>query len=153
MQEINMSRTLTYVAGGFLLCWILMWALVFWKRFSPGTAPRILHIAIVFLFFLSSAVNPFIDATRNRVFREEFLKLLPKWKVRSRTSEAEKEAVAWKHGKQQREILETRLLNSRLGFSTAKSIANVPLSVTNPNCCKLCYCTAILAVILSFLAT
>ena len=78
-----MSRTLTYVAGGFLLCWILMWALVFWKRFSPGTAPRILHIAIVFLFFLSSAINPFIDTTRNRVF------LLPKWKVRSRTSEAD----------------------------------------------------------------
>ena len=29
VQEINMSRTLAYVAGGFLLCWILMWALVF----------------------------------------------------------------------------------------------------------------------------
>jgi len=28
LQEINISRTLTYVAGGFLLCWILTWAFV-----------------------------------------------------------------------------------------------------------------------------
>ena len=87
VQEINMSRTLTYVGAGFLLCWILMWAFSFWKRFSPDTAPRTVQLAAQFLLYLSSTINPFIYAFRHSVFREEFLKLLCWWKV-SRTSEA-----------------------------------------------------------------
>ena len=39
VQVINMSRTLACVAGGFLLCWILMWTFILWRRFSPDTAP------------------------------------------------------------------------------------------------------------------
>jgi len=50
VQEINISGTLAYVAGGFLLCWILMWAFLLWKRLSPDTAPRIVQLTIVFLF-------------------------------------------------------------------------------------------------------
>ena len=87
VREINMSRTLAYVAGGFLLCWILMWAFVLWKRFSPDTAPRIVQLTITFLFYLSSTINPFIYAARNHIFREEFHKLLCWLKLRSVTSE------------------------------------------------------------------
>ena len=32
VQVINMSRTLACVAGGFLLCWILMWTFILWRR-------------------------------------------------------------------------------------------------------------------------
>ena len=84
-----MNRTLAYVAGGFLLCWIPIWAFVLLKRFSPETAPRIVQLTITFLLFLSSAINPFIYASRNRVFREEFRKLLCWWKVRRTTTETD----------------------------------------------------------------
>ena len=93
VQEINMSRTLTYVAGGFLLCWIPMWAFALWKRFSPDMAPRMVQLTVQFLLYLSSTINPFIYAARNRVFREEFGKLLCWylcwWKVSRSTTEAD----------------------------------------------------------------
>ena len=89
VQEINMSRTLAYVAGGFLICWVPMWGLIFWKRFSPDTAPRIVQLTVLFLLYLSSTINPFIYAARNRVFREEFRKLLCWWKERRITTEAD----------------------------------------------------------------
>ena len=89
VQEINMSRTLAYVAAGFLLCWISMWAFTLWILFSPDTAPRTVQLTVLFLFFLSSTINPFIYAARNRVFREEFRQLLCWWKVRGATSAAD----------------------------------------------------------------
>ena len=90
VQEINISRTLSYVAGGFLLCWIPMWGFIFWKRFFPHTAPRIVQLTVQFLSYLSNAINPFIYAARNRVFREEFRKSLCWWKARSiKTAEAD----------------------------------------------------------------
>ena len=89
LQEINMSRTLAYVAGGFLLCWIPMWAFGLWRRFSPDTAPRMVQLTVQFLLYLSSTINPFIYAARNRVFREEFRKLLCRWKVSRSTTEAD----------------------------------------------------------------
>ena len=75
-QEINMSRILSYVAAGFLLCWIPMWGFTLWKRFSPDTSSRIVELSSTFFLFLSSTTNPFIYAAKNRTFREEFCKLL-----------------------------------------------------------------------------
>ena len=88
-QEINISRVLSYVAAGFLICWVPMWGFIFWKRFSPDTAPRIVQLIATFLLFLSSAINPFIYAATNRVFREEFCKLLCWWRVRKIASEVD----------------------------------------------------------------
>ena len=88
MQEINMSRALSYVAAGFLLCWIPMWGFTLWKRFSPDTASRIVELSSTFFLFLSSTINPFIYAAKNRAFREEFRKLLCWWKKGSTTSKA-----------------------------------------------------------------
>ena len=89
VQEINITRVLSYVAAGFLICWIPMWPLVFWKRFSPSTAPRIVQLIITLFFFLSSTINPFIYAATNSLFREEFRKLLCWWKMRETTSDTE----------------------------------------------------------------
>ena len=86
-QEINISRVLSYVAAGFLICWVPMWGFIFWKRFSPDTAPRVVQLIAIFLLFLSSTINPFIYAVTNRVFREEFRKLLCWWRVRKIASE------------------------------------------------------------------
>ena len=80
-QEISISRVLSYVTAGFLICWVPMWGFIFWKRFSPGTAPRVVQLIAMFLLFLSSTINPFIYAIINRVFGEEFCKLLCWWKV------------------------------------------------------------------------
>ena len=82
VHEINLSRVLSYVVAGFLICWVPMWAFIFWKRFSPETVPRGIELSAIFLLFLSSTINPFIYAATNRKFREEFYKLLCWWKVR-----------------------------------------------------------------------
>ena len=81
VQEINLCRVLSYVVAGFLFCWVPMWVFIFWKRFSPATCPRVIQLSAIFLLFLSSTINPFIYAATNRVFREEFGKLLCWWKV------------------------------------------------------------------------
>ena len=78
-QEINMS--------GLVLCrrWIsdLLGTdvgICLLEAFSPDTAPRIIELLVTLLLFLSSTVNPFIYAATNRVFREEFRKLLFWWR-------------------------------------------------------------------------
>ena len=88
-QEININRLLSYVAAGFPICWVPMWAFTFWKRFFPDTAPRIIKLLVTLLLFLSSTINPFIYAATNRVFREEFCKLLCWWRVRKIASEVD----------------------------------------------------------------
>ena len=92
VQEINVSRVLSYVVVGFLVCWIPMWAFIFWKRFSPDTAPRVTQLTAIFLLFLSSTINPFIYAATNPAFRKEFCKLLCWWRVRQITPEADADA-------------------------------------------------------------
>ena len=82
VQEINLCRVLSYVVAGFLLCWVPMWVFIFWKRFSPDTAPRGVQLSAIFLLFLSSTINPFIYAVTNRAFRKEFYNLLCCWKAR-----------------------------------------------------------------------
>ena len=82
IQEINLSRVLSYVVAGLLFCWVPMWVFILWKRFSPDSAPRGIQLSAIFLLFLSSTINPFIYAATNRKFREEFYKLMCWWKVR-----------------------------------------------------------------------
>ena len=88
-QEITINRTLSYIVAGFLICWVPMWAFVFWKRFSPETAPRIVQFIAILLLFLSSTINPFIYAATNRTLREEIRKMLCSWKMKRIACEAE----------------------------------------------------------------
>ena len=75
VREINISRTLFYVATGFLLCWIPLWAFAFWKRSYPETVPRVVELLVTLMLFLSASINPFIYISTSRAFRGEFNKL------------------------------------------------------------------------------
>ena len=76
VRDISISRVLFFVAAGFLCCWIPMWALALWMRFSPETCPRAVQLIDVFLSYLSASVNPLIYTFTNSEFRREFRKLL-----------------------------------------------------------------------------
>ena len=80
VREVNISRVLFYVAAGSLFCWIPMWPLILWKRFSPETCPRIAELLVTFFRFLSASINPLIYTFTNGDFRREFRKLLLSWK-------------------------------------------------------------------------
>ena len=84
MREIKLTRMLLLVAAGFLCCWIPMWALVLWFRFSPETSSRITALLAMFFFYLSAVINPIIYAFTNDEFRREFRKLLCCRRERSR---------------------------------------------------------------------
>ena len=84
MREIKLTRMLLLVAAGFLCCWIPMWALVLWFRFSPETSSRITALLAMFFFYLSAVINPIIYAFTNGEFRREFRKLLCCRRERSR---------------------------------------------------------------------
>ena len=84
VKEIKLTRMLLLVAAGFLCCWIPMWALVLWFRFSPETSSRITAMLVIFFFYLSAAINPIIYAFTNGEFRREFRKLLCCRRERSR---------------------------------------------------------------------
>ena len=84
VKEIKLTRMLILVAAGFLCCWIPMWALVLWFRFSPETSSRITATLAIFLFYLSAAINPIIYAFTNGEFCREFRKLLCCRRERSR---------------------------------------------------------------------
>ena len=109
VREINISRTLSYVAAGFVFCWIPLWAFAFWKRLSPETAPRVVELLVTLMLFLSASINPFIYITTSHAFRGELNKLLCRWKVTRIAPEvtdsvARKKAVGNGEGKQQGEI-------------------------------------------------
>ena len=84
VKEIKLTRMLILVAAGFLCCWIPMWALVLWFRFSPETSSRITALLAMFFFYLSAVINPIIYAFTNGEFRREFRKLLCCRRERSR---------------------------------------------------------------------
>ena len=75
VKEIKLTRMLLLVAAGFLCCWIPMWALALWFRFSPETSSRITAMLAMFFFYLSAAINPIIYAFTNGEFRREFRNL------------------------------------------------------------------------------
>ena len=63
LKEININRVLLYVAAGLLCCWIPMWALTLWFRFSFETCARIAVLLATFLYYF-------------RAFRKQFQNLL-----------------------------------------------------------------------------
>ena len=84
LKETKVTRMLLILAAGFLCCWIPMWALVLWFRFSPETSSRIAALLVTFLFYLSASINPIIYAFTNGEFQREFRKLLCCRRERSR---------------------------------------------------------------------
>ena len=110
VREINISRTLSFVAAGFLFCWIPLWAFAFWERLSPETAPRVVELLItLYMLFLSASINPFIYSTTSHAFRRELNKIPCSWKEARivpvvTDSVRRKKEVANKEEKQQAEM-------------------------------------------------
>ena len=76
VKEININQVLFYVAAGFLCCWIPMWTLALWFRFSFETCPRIAALLATFLYYFNASINPFIYNFTNGAFRKQFQNLL-----------------------------------------------------------------------------
>ena len=69
VRDISVSRVLFFVAAGFLCCWIPMWALALWMRFSPETCPRVVQLIEVFFSNPSASGNSPYYTFTNGEFR------------------------------------------------------------------------------------
>ena len=100
VQEINMSCTLACVAGGFLLDTnVSIYTL---EALFPRNGSKNCTVNNP-ISFISEQHNKSIYnyAARNRVFREEFRKLLCWWQVRRTSTEADSDANARRgHGEE-----------------------------------------------------
>ena len=75
-HEIKLSKSLFAVVFAFMICWIPFWIIVILRRFRlVAVMPRNVELFCMFLFYLSNAINPFIYAGMNPVFRREFRKI------------------------------------------------------------------------------
>ncbi|XP_022801107.1 octopamine receptor 1-like [Stylophora pistillata] len=76
-HEIKISKSLFAVVFAFMICWVPFWIIVILRRFRlVAVMPRNVELFCMFLFYLSNAINPFIYAGMNPVFRREFRKIL-----------------------------------------------------------------------------
>ena len=83
IQEIKISKSIAFVLAGFFFCWIPMWCLSLTNRFSTSPVPRIIPLFVTFFVFLSSSINPLIYAATNNAFRQEFRKMVCRFKRRT----------------------------------------------------------------------
>ena len=76
-NEIRLSKSLFVVVFAFMLCWVPAWVITILTRlFFGNKMPRNVQLLCTFFVNISNAVNPFIYAGMNPVFRREFRKLL-----------------------------------------------------------------------------
>ena len=75
LKEININRVLLHVAAGFLCCWIPMWALTLWFRFSFETCARIAVLLATFLYYFSAFRKQFQNLLVVTVKRQEICEM------------------------------------------------------------------------------
>ena len=76
-NEIRLSKSLFVVVFAFMLCWVPAWVITILTRLFIGNKmPRNVQLLCTFFLNISNAINPFIYAGMNPVFRREFRKLL-----------------------------------------------------------------------------
>ena len=75
-HEIRISKSLFVVVFAFMLCWVPAWLITILARFV-GKVPRNVQLLCAFFVNLSNAINPFIYAGMNPLFRLEFKRILP----------------------------------------------------------------------------
>ena len=76
VQEIKLSRSLFVVVFTFLSCWVPWWVIVILRRFFVTVfIPRNVELLCMFFLYFSNAINPFIYAGMNQVFRNEFRRI------------------------------------------------------------------------------
>ena len=76
-HEIRICRSLYVIVFAFMLCWTPSWVILIFSRFHVIVRmPQAVQLLCTFLVYLSSALNPFIYAGMNPLFRREFRRLL-----------------------------------------------------------------------------
>ena len=76
-HEIRLSRSLFAVVFAFMLCWVPSSIITILTRFVfIGTMPRNVQLLCTFFLNLSNAINPFIYAGMNSLFRKEFRRII-----------------------------------------------------------------------------
>ena len=79
LQEVKVTKTLATVMVCFTFCWIPVGIMDFIDAMRGGnTLPRAAYLIYGVLVYLSSTINPFIYAARNRHFRQEYKAILRK---------------------------------------------------------------------------
>ena len=122
-KEIRLSKSLFVVVFAFMLCWVPAWVITILTRLVFGNKmPRNVQLLCTFFLNISNAINPFIYAGMNPVFRREFRKLLGcKFGVRvesslSQQSSSRRPATSWissnqnKTGDEEMESLESQAI-------------------------------------------
>ena len=123
-NEIRLSKSLFVVVFAFMLCWVPAWVITILTRlFFGNKMPRNVQLLCTFFLNISNAINPFIYAGMNPVFRREFRKLLGcKFGVRvensflSQQSSIRRPATSWissnqnKTGDEEMESLESQAI-------------------------------------------
>ena len=76
-QEIRISRSLFAVVFAFMLCWVPLWVVTILTRLRiVANMSQSVELLCTFCFNLSNAINPFIYAGMNPLFRKEFIQIL-----------------------------------------------------------------------------
>ena len=122
-NEIRLSKSLFVVVFAFMLCWVPAWFITILTRLGFfNKMPRNVQLLCTFFLNISNAINPFIYAGMNPVFRREFRKLLGcKFGVRvesslSQQSSSRRPATSWissnqnKTGDEEMESLESQAI-------------------------------------------
>ena len=106
-NEIRLSKSLFVVVFAFILCWVPAWFITILTRLVFGNKmPRNVQLLCTFFLNISNAINPFIYAGMNPLFRREFRKLLgSKFGERvesslSEQSSSRRPATSWMSSKQ-----------------------------------------------------
>ncbi|XP_058947468.2 melatonin-related receptor-like [Pocillopora verrucosa] len=74
-HEIRISKSLFVVVFAFTLCWVPAWLITILAHFV-GKVRRNIQLLCAFFVNLSNAINPFIYAGMNPLFRLEFTRIL-----------------------------------------------------------------------------
>lgn len=77
-REIKAAKTLALVMGAFIVCWTPFFVINIVVRFSQGFYVKpIVTLAIKWLHYGNSALNPVIYSSTNRDFRNKIVRVLP----------------------------------------------------------------------------
>ena len=76
VEEVRITKTLFFLVLLFMLCWIPVYTAVAIVRSGVGQLPPEGSLFASYVIFITSAINPFVYAFKNRAFREEFKRIL-----------------------------------------------------------------------------
>ena len=97
-REIRISKSLFVVVFAFMVCWVPLWIVNLLIRFRVvANMPRNVELICAFCLCLSNAINPFIYAGMNPLFRREFRNILRckyGWLIQETSRQASKESTA-----------------------------------------------------------